>query len=113
MPIAGAVPLVGAGSFALSDDCVFDFGAGAELLTLRIERGLDRGTVALLGGEGRAIPLAAAGLEAEVRFERGRPVLLHPRSGHMVLNGERLMTGDVQLIHRDQVAVGAHEIEVE
>ena len=112
LPIAGAVPLTGSGSFALSDDCAIEYTAGRDLLTLRIERGLDRGTVALLGAEGRSIPLAIVGLEVDLRFDRGRPILLHPRSGSVVLNGERLMAGDVQLLHRDEIAVGACEIEV-
>ncbi|HTE51231.1 MAG TPA: FHA domain-containing protein [Kofleriaceae bacterium] len=112
LPLAGSVPLSGAGSFALSDDCAIEFAAGPELLTLRIGRGLDRGSTALVGGTGRAISLAAFGPEVELRFDRGRPILLHPPGAALVLNGERLMAGDVQLIHRDHIAVGAHEIEV-
>ncbi|HKE13909.1 MAG TPA: FHA domain-containing protein [Kofleriaceae bacterium] len=112
LPVAGSVPLTGSGSFALSDDCSIDFIAGPDLLTLRIERGLDRGAVALLGAEGRAIPLAAVGMDGILEFRRGRPILLHPPGGSLVLNGERLMAGDVQLLHRDEVALGACEIEV-
>jgi FHA domain len=112
LPVAGTVPLTGSGSFALSDDCSIGFAAARDLLTLRIERGLDRGTVALIGIEGSPISLVAVGLEAELEFRRGRPILLHPRSGGLVLNGERLMAGDVQLLHRDEIALGACDIEV-
>jgi len=110
LPVAGSVPLAGEGSFALSDDCAVEYAAGRDLLTLRIERGLDRGTLALLGGEGRPISLASVGLPAELRFERGRPILVHPRQAPLVLNGERLMAGDVQLLHRDEIAFGASQI---
>jgi hypothetical protein len=112
LPIAGSVPLAGAGSFALADDCAIGFSAEREILTLRIERGLDRGTIAVIGAAGRAISLAAVGLPFELRFERGRPILIHPRPGGLVLNGERLMAGDVQLLHRDRIELGAHDIEV-
>jgi hypothetical protein len=113
MPIAGSVPLHGEGSFVLSDDCAIEFNAGPELLSLRIERGLDRGTVALLAAEGRPIPLASVGPEIEVRFERGRPILVHPRGSELVLNGERLMAGDVQLLRGDEIALAGCEIEVQ
>jgi len=112
LPIAGQVPLDGSGSFALSDDCTVDFTAGAELLTLRIDRGIDRGTIALLGREGRAIPLAAVGLGIELRFDRGRPILACPPREGLVLNGERLMAGDVQLLHSDRISLAGREIEV-
>ena len=113
LPLAGAVPLGGAGSFALSDDCAIDFTAEADLLALRIERGLDRGAAALLGAVGRPISLGRFGCAIDLRFDGGRPVLIHPPGQPLVLNGERLMAGDVQLLHRDHVTVGGHEIEVE
>jgi hypothetical protein len=112
LPIGGAVPLRGAGSFALNDDCVIDFEASEELLVLRIERGLDRGTVALCAAEGPRIPLERFGLAAALRFERGRPILVHP-PGQLTLNGELLMHGDVQLVHGDQLVFADQEIEVE
>jgi hypothetical protein len=111
LPIGGVVPLRGAGSFALNDDCVVDFDAGDDLLVLRIDRGLDRGQIALCAVEGRAIDLARAGLETSLRFERGRPILVHP-PGQLTLNGDLLMNGDVQLLHGDQLAFGGHELEV-
>lgn len=111
LPIAGAMPLSGSGSFALSDDCAIDFQASGELLTLRIERGLDRGQLALIAAEEMPVPLAAIGLDAALRFQRGRPILLHP-AAELLLNGERLVTGDVQLLHGDHLAVGSCEIEV-
>lgn len=111
LPIAGVVPLRGTGSFALNDDCVVDFDAGEDVLALRIERGLDRGTIVLCAAEGRAIDLRRAGLETALRFERGRPILAHP-PGQLTLNGELLMNGDVQLLHGDQLAFGGHDLEV-
>lgn len=113
LPLAGSVPLRGTGGFALSDDCAIEFTADADLLVLRIERGLDRGAAALLGATGRPISLARFGCAVDVRFERGRPILVHPPGQPLILNGERLMAGDVQLLHRDHVTVGGHEIEVE
>lgn len=111
LPIAGTMPLHGAGSFALSDDCAIEFQATDDLLTLKIERGLDRGQIALCAAEDMMVPLSAVGLAAALRFQRGRPLLLHPEE-ELVLNGERLVTGDVQLLHGDQLAVGSCEIEV-
>jgi hypothetical protein len=113
LPLAGAVPLGGAGSFALSDDCAIEFTAEADLLSLRIDRGLDRGATALLGAVGRPISLGRFGCAIDLRFDRGRPILVHPPGQPLVLNGERLMAGNVQLLHRDHVTVGGHEIEVE
>ncbi len=112
LPVAGSVPLTGTGSFALSDDCAIDFSASPDLLTLRIDRGLDRGCVALIGIEGSPIPLGAVGLEADLEFRRGRPILIHPPGASLILNGERLMAGDVQLLHRDEIALAGSEIEV-
>ncbi len=112
LPVAGTVPLTGEGSFALSDDCIIDFSASPDLLTLRIDRGLDRGSIALVGVEGSPIRLAGVGVEADLEFRRGRPILLHPPGASVILNGERLMAGDVQLLHRDEISLGGSEIEV-
>jgi len=111
LPIAGAMPLGGSGSFALSDDCAIDFEASEDLLTLRIQRGLDRGQIALCAAEDMLVPLSTVGLAAAVRFQRGRPILLHP-DGELTLNGERLAAGDVQLLHGDHLTVAGVEIEV-
>jgi len=111
LPIAGAMPLGGSGSFALSDDCAIDFEATDDLLTLRIERGLDRGQIALCAAEDMLVPLGAVGLAAALRFQRGRPILLHP-DGELALNGERLAAGDIQLLHGDHLTVGGVDVEV-
>jgi hypothetical protein len=57
------------------------------------------------------VPLGVVGVAAALRFQRGRPILLHP-DAELVLNGERLVTGDIQLLHGDQLLVGSCEIEV-
>lgn len=111
LPIGGAVPLRGAGSFALNDDCVIDFEATGERLALRIDRGLDRGLVALIAVEDARISLASVGLATCIRFQRGRPILVHP-PGQLTLNGELLMNGDVQLLHGDLLVFGDHEVDV-
>jgi hypothetical protein len=111
LPIAGAVPLSGSGSFVLSDDCAIDFDTAAGVLALRIPRGLDRGQVALIAAEDTVIPLAPVGVGAMLRFRQGRPILLHP-DGALVLNGERLAAGDIQLLHGDHLTIGTIEIEV-
>ena len=112
LPVAGSVPLSGAGSFALSEDCTIDYQAADDTLVLLIERGLDRGHRAIVTAEGVTVPLPEIAPGAALRFDRGRPTLLHP-TGALSLNGERLAVGDIQLLHGDHIAVDACEIDVE
>jgi len=112
LPVAGAVPLSGGGSFALSEDCSIDFEADGDRLALRIERGLDRGQRAIVTLEGVAVPLPDLSPHAALRFERGRPFLLRGEEPSVSLNGERLAVGDIQLLHGDHLTVAACEIEV-
>jgi tetratricopeptide (TPR) repeat protein len=111
MPVTGAVPLAGTGSFALGDDCEVGFRVEGGRLELRIDRGLDQGTVLYAAPEGQPIPLAGAGIAIAVQFQRGRPIALHPRQP-IQLNGERLAHGDVQLVHGDVLSVDGTEIRV-
>lgn len=111
LPIAAPVPLAGRGRFDLGDECSIDFSAEDALLALRIERGLDQGTLALVAADGRPLSLAVVDVDAQVRFQSGRPLLLHPNAP-MTLNGERLAAGDVQLLHGDHLTVGQTDIEV-
>jgi hypothetical protein len=112
LPIEGAVPLDGNGSFALGEDCIIEFTAGRDVLALRIDRGLDRGQRVIVTSEQVVAPLPEIAPTAALRFERGRPILL--REGTPVtLNGEPLAVGDIQLLHGDQLRVGACDLEVE
>ena len=111
LPIAAPVPLVGTGRFNLGDECSISFTAEDALLRLSIERGLDQGTLALVAADGRPLSLQLVDLDAQIRFQRGRPFLLHP-GRPMTLNGERLAAGDVQLLHGDHLVVDQTDIEV-
>lgn len=111
MRVSGSVPLSGDGSFALGDECRVDFSAGDELV-LRIDEGLDQGTLLVAGTESEPIALGdQLGIEITVFFRDGRPILLQPPEG-MYLNGERIAHGDVQIIHGDQVSISGVELEV-
>ncbi len=114
MPIAGAVPLVDCGSFALGEVYELDYqvvGDPAQLV-LRIVKGMDEGVLVLAGGEGEPISLAAAELAAEIRFERGRPLLTGAAAATLELNGEVAAHGATQLIHGDQLELAGVAVEV-
>jgi hypothetical protein len=110
LAVEGEVPLAGEGRVALGDDTELAFAAGAGACRLEIVRGLDRGLVAIFAPGGRAVDLAApVGVEATLRFERGRP-LLEPRAP-VRLNGEPV-AGVIQLVREDRIEIGGGELEV-
>jgi hypothetical protein len=109
LTLAGALPLVGAGGFALGDACEIGFRLDGAVLRLSIERGLDRGLVVLCAPPDAAIDLAVAGLAATLRFVDGRPRL---GGAALDLGGRRVAQGDVQLVIGDQLVVGGIEAEV-
>ena len=114
MPIAGAVPLVDSGSFALGEVYEVDYqvvGEPAQLI-LRVVKGMDEGVVVIGAGAGEPISLAVADLAAEVRFERGRPLLTGAAEVTLELNGEAVAHGATQLIHGDQLCVAGVDVEV-
>ncbi|MBT8496039.1 MAG: FHA domain-containing protein [Deltaproteobacteria bacterium] len=112
MPIAGTVPLEGEGQFELGDDCVIGFTMEGEALRLFIESGFDAGKELRVVSEGDLVDLPSPPIQ--IRFRGGRPILSRDKAGlRVVLNGERLAHGDVQLIHRDQLSVDGIDFEVE
>ena len=111
MRVTGSVPLIGEGAFALGDECEIQFRSG-DVLLLRIDNGLDRGTLLIAGSENEPIPLVGeTGIDVTVFFRDGRPILIQPPQG-LTLNGDRIAHGDVQLIHGDQLSISGVEVEV-
>ena len=119
LPVAGAVPLDGAGDIGLGDDTALSFeidrGAadGAPILRLRVDRGLDAGSRLLAAPEDVAIPLDPLGLSAAITFRAGRPHLratAGPAALH--LNGEPIAQGEIQLLRGDVVTIGGEEVDV-
>lgn len=111
MRITGSVPLSGEGSFALGDECTVHFSAAGELV-LRIDGGLDQGTLLVAGEDNEPIALEdQAGIELTVFFRDGRPIVIQPAET-LYLNGDRIAHGDVQIIHGDQLSIGGVELEV-
>jgi tetratricopeptide (TPR) repeat protein len=112
LPVSGSVPLSGSGSFALGSECEIDYRVRDNVLLLDIRRGLDQGVCLFAAGSGQPIALSERGVPAVVYFRNGRPILRHRPSG-LLLNGERLAHGDVQLIRRDYISVEGVEFDVE
>src|SRR5690606_8367056 len=109
LPLAGALDLADAGRIALGDACEIDHRTVDGILTMTIERGLDRGTTVLHGAPGSPVALDGPGVAAEVGFDGGRP-RLRPREA-MGFNGHRLV-GEVELVRGDQLTLGDVELEV-
>jgi hypothetical protein len=111
LPIAGAMPLgrqrVVRAQRRLRDRLRGQRGPAHAAHPARARPRPDR----LCAAEDMLVPLSTVGLAAAVRFQRGRPILLHP-DGELTLNGERLAAGDVQLLHGDHLTVAGVEIEV-
>ena len=97
----------------LGDHCTIDFAVGGEppALTLSIESGLDAGTTLRAGRPEQLLALEDLGIPACIYFRDGRPILQHPGT-QVVLSGNRIAQGDVQLIHGDTVSVEGIDIEV-
>jgi hypothetical protein len=115
MPITRPVPLEGSGHFALGDDVEIAFEIAGEppLLSLHIESGLDRGSRLLAAPAGAPIELGAVGLAVQVTFRDGRPLLLPARPDvRVLLRGEAIAAGQVQLVHGDQLSIDGVEVDV-
>ncbi|MEZ4363366.1 MAG: FHA domain-containing protein [Kofleriaceae bacterium] len=120
MPLAGRIPLTGAGAFGLGDECLihFDFvqadepeGAG-RVLRLQIQGGLDRGALLLAAPEQVAISLAPAELGVSVSFRDGRPMLAATTAREVRFGGEPLGAVPVQLIRGDQLRIDGTDVDV-
>jgi hypothetical protein len=115
MPLAGPVPLIDRGRFALGDEYEVDFEVSGEPARLRLAvcGGMDQGLLALVAGDGQPIPLAAAGLGGVLRFEGGRPLLAAgPDEPPPRVNGGLAARGVSQLIRGDQLVLAGVEVEV-
>lgn len=113
MPIAGAVPLVDRGSFALGEAYTIDYEVDGEALRLRVTSGLEKGTVLIAADDGEAIDLGGVGYPLTLQFRNGRPILSRANDEvRMLLNGELLAHGVCQLIHGDVLSVDGVELEV-
>lgn len=113
MPLAGSIPLAGTGTFELGDQCEIGYQVAGDppLLTLQIATGLDQDNSLRAGVEGAVIDLADLGVPLAIYFRDGRPMVGHP-GVDIILDGQRIAHGDVQLIHGDSLSVEGVEIEV-
>jgi hypothetical protein len=112
LPLAGRVPLVGAGQFGLGDECAIDFEVAGGALVLRVRGGLDRGVALIAGAPGQRLELAALGVALDVIFQRGRPLLGRGGCTSVTFNDEPLGDVRVQLIRRDRLLADGEEIDI-
>jgi tetratricopeptide (TPR) repeat protein len=116
LPIHGAVPLAGTGAFSLGDACPIDYevhGTPPHLL-LRVAGGVDRGQVLVAAGSDEPVDLSEpVGLSVHLRFRDGRPLLSRSGAGvRLLLGGERVAEGAVQLIHGDELHIDGVEVDI-
>jgi hypothetical protein len=114
MPIAGRVPLHGTGSFGLGEECTIEFetGGSPEQLRLAVTTGVDRGARLLAGADGDRLDLAPVGLPCDVVFAAGRPWVGKGAARELVLAGEPVGAGRVQVIRGDLLVVDGEELDV-
>ena len=112
LPLAGRVPLAGAGQFGLGDECGIDFEVTGGVLLLRIRGGLDRSVALIAGREGQRLELAPLGLPLDVIFQRGRPLLGRGGCRAVMFNDEPLGDVRVQLIRQDRILADGDEIDI-
>jgi tetratricopeptide (TPR) repeat protein len=108
LAIAGEVLLAGETTVGLGDDVTLKVSAlGPRALSLEVEKGLDRGVVALLG-EG-ALPLPDA--PASVSFPEGRATIAANGGASLVL-GPQPCALPVVVLDGDTLSIGAYSVEV-
>ena len=112
MPLVGKVPLAGAGRFGLGDECTIDFEVTDGILILRIANGLDRGVALIAGDEGAKLALGPLGVNLDIIFQRGRPLLGRGTAREVMFNDEPLGELRVQLIRGDRINCDGDEIDV-
>jgi FHA domain len=112
LPLAGRVPLVATGQFALGDECTIDFEVAGGVLMLRIRGGLDRGVALIAGVAGQRLDLTPLGLPFDIIFQRGRPLLGRGSSNAVAFNDEPLGDVRVQLIRQDRLRADGDEIDI-
>jgi hypothetical protein len=112
LPLAGRVPLVATGQFALGEECAIDFEVTGNVLILRIRGGLDRGVALIAGSSGQRLDLAPLGLPLDLIFQHGRPLLGRGSGSTVTFNDELLGDVRVQLIRQDRLRVDGDEIDI-
>ena len=112
MPLAGRVPLAGAGKFGLGDESPIEFELGGGVLILRCTSGLDRGVALIAGDEGQRLDLAPIGCGLDLVFKAGRPLLGRGSLTDVKFNDEPLGDVRVQLIRGDRLVAGGDEIDI-
>ena len=112
LPLVGKVPLVGQGRFGLGDECTIDFEVAEGILILRLANGMDRGNALIAGDDGARLVLAPFGINLDVIFQRGRPLLGRGTASEVTFNGEPLGDLRVQLIRGDRLVADGDEIDV-
>jgi tetratricopeptide (TPR) repeat protein len=116
LPVQGSVPLTESGFFDLGEHCRLEFeirGAPPHLV-LRVSQGLDQGQLLVATGPGEAVDLQSlVGPAVRLGFRRGRPFLTKAAGAtRLLLNGELVAHGEIQLIHGDLLVVDGLEVEV-
>jgi hypothetical protein len=112
LPLAGKVPLAGAGQLGLGDECALDFEVAGGVCVLRVRGGLDRGVALIAGPPGHPLALAALGCGLEITFQRGRPLLRRGACQAVTFNDEPLGDVHVQLIRADRLIADGDEIAI-
>lgn len=112
LPLAGRVPLAGAGTFGLGDECTITFELANGALILRCGGGLDRGVALIAGDDGQHLDLTPVGLPLDLVFKAGRPMLGRGSAKEVVFNDERLGDVHVQLIRGDRIVADGDEIDI-
>jgi hypothetical protein len=112
LPLAGRVPLVDCGRFALGDECQIDYELADEALILRVPSGLDRGLALIAGEDGQRLALAPLGIPLDLVFQRGRPLLGRGAASEVKFNDEPLGEVRIQLIRGDRLFADGDEIDV-
>ncbi|MCA9679877.1 MAG: FHA domain-containing protein, partial [Myxococcales bacterium] len=121
LPIAGRVPLAGTGELGLGDDLRVAYATVGDdaadhhrpvALHLTVASGVDRGVQLLAGADGERLALDPVGVAADVVFADGRPWIGQGRARDLVVAGERVGSGRVQLIRGDVVTIDGEELDV-
>jgi tetratricopeptide (TPR) repeat protein len=112
LPLAGRVPLAGAGQFGLGDECAVDFEAAGGVLVLRVRSGLDRGVALVAGVDGQRLDLTPLGSGLDVTFVRGRPMLGRGGCTTVSFNDEPLGDLRIQVIRQDRILADGDEIDI-
>jgi len=112
LPLAGRVPLAGAGSFGLGDECSLDFELVDDRLIVRVANGIDRGVALVAGEDGQRIELTPVGSSLDIVFQRGRPLLGRGACREVTFNDEPLGDVRIQLIRGDRIVADGDEIDI-